>query len=381
MSPHNHPHGSPELRQSAAVRITLIGALLDLTLGILKILAGLMANSVALVSDGIHSLSDLLTDGFVLLMARISHQAPDKSHPYGHGRFETLGTMAISIALFMVAGAIFYDSIRRLGDEELLVAPGWLAFVITLISIASKEWIYQWTRRVAKRINSSMLLANAWHSRTDALSSVVVLVGLAGVWLGYPWMDLVAAMLVALMIARIAWTLIADSLKELVDTAMPEEEVEHIRSHILEHRGIKGVHDLRSRMHGSQVLLDIHVQVDSRISVSEGHYLGDHISQSLKKSFPQVSDIVIHIDPELDDDHSNPRLPLRPEVEAILLQRWQGLLSPDQLEGLTLHYLKQRIYADIYLDKSLLNKELTESLKEKSKDLEWLQSLRFYGCF
>jgi cation diffusion facilitator family transporter len=363
-----------------ATKVTLIGALLDLVLGILKIVTGLITNSFALVSDGVHSLSDLLTDGFVLIISKISHAEPDRDHPYGHRRFETLGTIALGIVLFSVACIIAYDSIRRLSQDEVLPVPGWTGLLVAALSIISKEWIYRYTKKVADMTNSSLLLANAWHSRTDALSSIAVFIGIFGAILGYPVMDILAAIFVALIIAKIAWDLVSSSLRELVDTALPEQQLQAITSHVNNLEGIEDVHDLRTRLHGGQTFVDLHVQVDSRISVSEGHYLADHISGSLKQAFPEISDIVVHIDPELDTDHSHhPGLPMRADVEKTLLSRWQQVLQKDDLQRLELHYLDEKIEAEIYINISLLNKELTSNLESLVEDVEWLEKVTFYG--
>lgn len=371
---------SAKARERAAVRVTLIGAVLDLVLGVAKILVGLLANSVALVSDGIHSLSDLVTDAFVLAMARISHQEPDKKHPYGHGRFETIGTVVISIALFAVAGGITWDSLRRLQDPQQLAIPGVSAFVVALLSIVGKEWIYHYTRRVAQRINSSMLLANAWHSRSDALSSLVVLVSLVFSWLGYFWADLIAAILVALLIARVAWHLLRGALNEVLDSALPDEEIAAFRQHILEHDHIHGVHDLRGRQHGAQILLDIDLEVERWITVSEGHYLSERISHSLKQAFPSVSDVVVHIDPEFDQYTvgRNRHSPTRLDIEAILFSRWQGVLGKQELRHLNLHYLSGQVDVEVLLQNPLSSGKTAE-LQSRCRDLDWLASLTFYA--
>lgn len=364
----------------ATVKVTLIGSVLDLALGVLKILTGVMTNSFALISDGVHSLSDLLTDGFVLIISKISHAEPDRDHPYGHRRFETLGTIALGIVLFSVGCIIAFDSIRRLSQEEALPVPGWAGLLVAALSIVSKEWIYRYTKKVADMTNSSLLLANAWHSRTDAFSSIAVFIGIFGAILGYPAMDILAAVFVAIMIAKIAWDLVSSSLRELVDTALPEEQLMAITSHVNSLEGIEDVHDLRTRLHGGQIFVDLHVQVDSRISVSEGHYLADYISGSLKKAIPEISDIVVHIDPELDTDHShNPNLPMRADVEKALLSRWQGVLNKNQVQRLELHYLDAKIEVEVYLNISILNSKLEDTLKDLVEDVNWLNKLTFYG--
>jgi len=362
----------------AATRVTLVGAVLDLVLGVLKIIVGLTANSFALVSDGIHSLSDLVTDAFVLLVARISHAKPDQKHPYGHRRFETLGTIILGIVLFGVASVICFDSIRRLYQQQSLPVPGWTGLVIALFSILSKEWIYRYTRQVALKTNSSLLLANAWHSRTDALSSVAVFIGVLGAMLGYPITDLLAAIFVALMIGKIAWDLISTSLQELVDTAVPEGKVEKIRQHIRTIEGIRDSHELRTRLHGGRIFVDLHLQVDNRISVSEGHYLADHVSASLRHHFPDIADVVVHIDPELDDSAPVLDLPLRHEVESMLFDKWNGLLDPLTVHRIDLHYLENHVEAEIYIDKNIINNDLKGTLDNTCQDFSWLRKITFY---
>ncbi|MDG1852083.1 MAG: cation diffusion facilitator family transporter, partial [Gammaproteobacteria bacterium] len=335
--------------KQAAIRVTLIGALLDLVLGLAKIFIGITANSIGLISDGVHSLSDLLTDGFILFITNLSHSEPDRDHPYGHRRFETLGTIALGVVLFAIASIIAFDSIERLTRDESLPIPGWIGLLVAFISIISKEWIYRYTKKVAELTNSSLLLANAWHSRTDSFSSIAVLVGIVGAMLGYPVMDSLAAIFVALMIAKIAWDLVSSSLKELVDTALPRDKVNAISAHVNQLVGIVDVHELRTRQHGGRSFVDLHVQVAPRISVSEGHFLADHISASLKRAFPDISDIVVHIDPEEDlDDSGAGELPMRADVEAMLFSRWQSILQKTSVKRVELHYLEGQIEVELY---------------------------------
>ena len=363
-----------------ATRVTLIGSVLDLALGVLKIVVGLMASSFALVTDGIHSLSDLVTDVFVLIVTRYSRAKPDRDHPYGHRRFETLGTIALGMVLFAVACIICFDSVRRMNQIDPLPVPGWPGLVAALLSIIGKEWIYRYTRNVAIALNSNLLLANAWHSRTDAFSSIAVLIGILGAMLGFPVMDLVAAFIVGLMIAKISWDLIATSIRELVDTALPEDQVQAIRAHVNAMEGIWDAHELRTRRHGGQILVDLHVQVNDRISVSEGHYLSDRMSASLKSAFPEITDVVVHIDPELDTDTPpDLSLPLRKEVRKTLAEYWLGHLAESDIKRLELHYLDGKVEADVYIDNYMLNSELTDKLNNLVKDLEWLRSINFYA--
>lgn len=381
---YNVEHMSDTVQQqnlAASIRVTLIGAVLDLVLGILKIIIGISANSIALISDGVHSLSDLVTDGFVLIVSRFSHADPDRDHPYGHRRFETLGTIILGIVLFAVAGIICFDSIRRIVLEDPLPVPGWPGLIVAGFSIASKEWIFRYTRQVSEEINSSLLLANAWHSRTDAMSSVAVLIGIGGAMAGFPVMDQLAAVIVALMIAWIAWKLVFPSLGELVDTALPTDKVRAIREHALAMEGVLGTHEIRTRLHGGRSFVDLHIQVDERISVSEGHFLADRLTLSLKETMPDITDVVVHVDPEPDNEPGSAlkALPLRSEVQALLKQRWQEELGNEGLKRLELHYLGNQIDADVYLDMSLINNDLKDKLDNLVEDVSWLGKVSFFG--
>ena len=378
---------SAEDRSYQAQKVTVIGALLDAVLGVAKVVVGVIANSHALIADGIHSFSDLITDALVIIIARFSHHAPDEDHPYGHGRFETLGTVVLGALLIAVAGAMAYDSAYRLLYSEVLKLPTWPALVVAAISIGSKEWIYRYTKAVGERLNSKLLIANAWHSRSDAISSVVVLVGVAGAMLGVPWLDTVAAFVVAIMIAKIGWGLAWDSMQELVDTALSPEEVAKMKKVIMEVEGVIGVHELRSRRMGAEKLLDIHIQVGSKVSVSEGHNIGVWVTEHLIKNIGGISDVIFHIDPE-DDDNDDTRidgkvvlLPLRSEVLAALNETWTDLPYTDQIKSIDLHYLADSVEAEVYMPAELLddpgfNKDdFRSQLLAGTTHLPWLKNI------
>ncbi|HFD79823.1 MAG TPA: cation transporter, partial [Gammaproteobacteria bacterium] len=184
-------------------RVTVVGAVVDLVLGVVKILVGWLSQSQALIADGVHSLSDLATDFIVLYAAKHSHREADEDHPYGHGRIETLATVGLGIGLIAVSLGIGFDAVERMNEPEHLPVPGMLALVVAAVSIVAKEVIYQYTRRAALRLRSNMLMANAWHSRSDAISSVVVVIGVGGAMMGHAYLDPVAAIAVAVMITKI----------------------------------------------------------------------------------------------------------------------------------------------------------------------------------
>lgn len=370
----------------AARKVTLIGLVVNAINAVVKIVVGFWANSYALIADGIHSASDMLSDVLVLVASHYGRQQPDKDHPYGHDRYETLATLILGALLIAVAGALVWDSLMRLLTPRELVTPGVIALFVALASIVSKEWIYRYTLRIARQINSRLLEGNAWHHRTDSLSSIVVFVAVGGALLGITWLDQLAAVFVALMVARIGFTLIWDSLKELVDTALPQDQVNAIRATALTIPGVRDVHDLRSRRMANRTLLDIHLQVDPHISVSEGHEVGAWVARLLRNQYDHISDVTFHIDPECDEHvdvtEDNRRLPLRPDAVAQLDQRWQGAPLFEQPHHTVLHYLDQSIDVDLfYAEKDVSTENLAQlqaTLTARAGDLPWLRQVKVW---
>lgn len=306
-------------QQQAAEKITLIGSVLDLLLGVAKIIVGIVSHSSALVMDGVHSLSDLVTDALVIVVLRISHQEPDEDHPWGHGRFETIGTVILGCALIAVAGAMAYESAKLFFAQELPPIPEWPALLVAGLSIVGKEWIYHYTVRVGREIKSDLIIANAWHSRTDAFSSVVVLIGVGGAMMGIWWLDALAALAVSVIVGKIGWDMTWDSVKELVDTALPEEQIAAYRRAVMEVNGIISVHSFKSRKMGGQGQLEMHIQVPSKLSASEGHYIGDMAVCRLQQEFEDIGHIIFHIDTYDDEEEMVCRtLPMRNEIEAAI---------------------------------------------------------------
>jgi len=352
---HHHHHHRTTAEQNTAryretLKVTLVGSVVDLLLGVAKIIVGYVSHSQALIADGIHSLSDLGTDVIVLYAAKHSHQEADEEHPYGHGRIETLATVGLGIALIIVAAGICYDAIDRLFHPEALWQPGMWALVVAAISIVSKEIIYHYTMRAAKKYRSNMLKANAWHSRSDAISSIIVVIGVAGSMAGLNYLDALAAVGVAFMVAKIGWDLAWHSLRELIDTGLAPERVQEIRRSILDVDGVKTLHILRTRLMGGEALVDVHIQVDPQLSVSEGHQISESVRQSLIKGYDEISDVMVHIDPEDDELHApNAGLPLRETLLAQLDQAWAEIDESGQIDDITLHYLEGKIDVELLL--------------------------------
>lgn len=377
-------------RRRAAERVTLIGSAIDLVLGILKIVIGVAAHSSALISDGLHSLSDLLTDFMVIGVLRLSHQAPDRNHPYGHGRFETVGTVVLGLILMVVAGLMAYESLSQLFAAERPLPPTWPALVAAAISILGKEWIFQYTLRIGKRLKSDLIIANAWHSRSDALSSVVVLLAVAGTMFGIWWLDGVAAVLVALLVGKIGWEQVARSVTELVDTALPEERVKALRETVLGIEGVVSVHSFKSRLMGSQSVLELHLQVDPYLSAAEGHYIGDCAVLRLKERFDDIAHVIFHVDTYDDQvfpEDSLPAMPPRTEISNHIDGAVSRIIGANPEYELALYYHPEYIDLDLKASPEMHDimrkagveaADLEAQLIDQLGELNWFRRLRIW---
>lgn len=348
-------------RKQAMDKATWWGLIVNLILSIGKLIVGYIGHSQALIADGLHSLSDLVSDGLVLVATHHSNADADEDHPYGHARYETFATVTLAVLLSAVGVGIGIDAIGRLMDPTALSIPTQITLWVAALSIASKEVLFQYTMMVAKRVKSNLLEANAWHHRSDAISSIVVFVGIAGAMLGYPMLDAIAAIIVALMICKIAWELGHQSFQELVDTGLEPETLSNIEQTIMDVHGVNQLHLLRTRRMGQNALVDVHILVPPKLSVSEGHQISEAVEASLIDKFDEINDVTVHIDPE-DDEHSENscrHLPLRNEVLSALKEQWQSIPVTQELIETTLHYLDGSINIELVLPLSLLQ---TDSL-------------------
>ncbi|OGT29702.1 MAG: hypothetical protein A3E87_08600 [Gammaproteobacteria bacterium RIFCSPHIGHO2_12_FULL_35_23] len=348
----------PRYRQ--AKHITLIGAAVNLLLSIVKILFGWLGHSTALIADGIHSFSDLVTDFLVLYASKAGSHGPDADHPYGHERIETFATVALAAFLIMVGLGILVDSIREIMSSQYGKMPSIFVIVVAAASVVVNELLFYYTLRTAKRIESGLLRANAWHRRSDSFSSIVVLIGVIGTLLGVHFMDSLAAMIVALMIVKMGGQMAWQSIRELIDTGIDEQQKQKIIALITATPGVKAVHQMRSRTMGGKYFIDVHLQVDPRISVSEGHYIGDKAYLQLRQAFLNIKDITIHIDPE-DDEETKPNinLPNREQIMTDLNKHCQNLPGWKNLLTTRLDYLAGKIYIQLVMPLSLLSKDLS----------------------
>lgn len=337
-------------KKAVTRRVTLLGAGTNILLTIAQLVGGFLAGSQALIADGFHTLSDLVSDGVVLFASHHANKEADEEHPYGHGRIETAATVVLGLILAGVAVGIFMQAWERLFSDEPLLAPHPWALAFAVLAIVAKESLYHYTMRAAKRVKSKLLQANAWHHRSDVVSSGVVLLGIGGAQLGFTWLDSVAALIVAAMILYMAWRMILDSTSELVDTGMEPEQAEAVRQFIDSLPGVMSVHMLRTRLVAGQVFADAHIQVQSHISVSEGHHVAEFVMQQLKARFPEVNDVTMHIDPE-DDEVAKPSagLPLREDILAALVEDEGCAPLFEHIDNVILHYIDGMVEIEVYL--------------------------------
>ena len=332
-------------------RVTLIGAVLDLVLGAAKLAGGWWSNSQALIADGVHSLSDLATDILVVFAAKHASVEADDAHPYGHGRIETAASVALGVALALVATGIAFDAVATLFAPESIAPLSAWALAFAAVSVVAKESMYHYTMHFARRLRSPLLRANAWHTRSDAASSIVVIVGVGGTLAGLPYLDAVAAMVVALMIARIGYEVARSGVAELIDTGLAPEQLDEVRRVILSVDGVSDLHQLRTRRMAGRTFADVHVILaDPRMSLSEGHMIGESVRLELTHVLEDFEDVTVHVDPEDDADLPDDEMPApRQEVIARLERCWSALDAAARIKRVNLHYLQGKIHVELEL--------------------------------
>lgn len=353
-----------------AKKITLLGALVNALLGCMKVLGGFFFHSHALVADGIHSFSDLLTDAMVVFASKYGSQDADDTHPYGHQRIETAATSLLALLLILAGSGIALDSLSDIIHRQSLM-PGFLAIPIAIISVLANEGLFHYTKRVGHKIRSDLVIANAWHHRSDAASSIVVLVGLVGSTAGYPYFDTLAAVIVGLMVIKMGINYGWNSVKELVDTGVEPLRIAEIEAVIKQMDGVIKIHQLRSRLMGRDIFIDVHVQVSPYISVSEGHFIAQHVHNALVNQLENVKDVTVHVDPE-DDEVSSPslHLPSRMSLEKTLIEPWRKKFP--ELHCWMLHYLDGKLTIDLICDEkfnqwSALSQHIRTALSQDSQ--------------
>lgn len=337
-------------RYQQAKKATLYGALKNTLLGVLKVALGITGRSHALLADGIHSFSDLLTDILVLFASRFGSQEADSNHPYGHERIETAASMFLAFLLILAGLAIGYDASKHLLFNISHEKPDFYVLLVAFFSMLLNEILFQYTRHTAKKIKSDLLLANAWHHRSDAASSIVVLIGVAGSFLGFYWLDPLAACIVGIMIIKMGGELAWSSICELVDTGVKPETLGKISTTISQTAGVRAIHQLRTRSMGGAIFVDVHVLVDPNLSVSEGHYIAELVHQNLEKGIDNVKDVTVHVDSEDDATVCDSlMLPHREDLFKIL-KKHSNFQWDEYSSQIVLHYREGKIFLDLYVE-------------------------------
>jgi cation diffusion facilitator family transporter len=282
-------------RYQITKKVTIVGMFINALLAISKTIVGIIGRSPALFADGIHSFSDLLSDCMVLFAAKYANKGEDHNHPYGHERLETLATLVLSCLLIVVGFMIVYHSLGDLISGE-YVTPDRFTVFAAIFSIIGNEFIYQYTMRAANKIDSDMLRANAWHSRSDMWSSVVVLIGLAGAFLGFTWMDALAALVVCFMIVKMGIRWGYSAVAELIDEGVDDDTRKTIKTIIANTEGVEDFHYLRTRKMAGKIVLDVHVLVNKFSTASEGHYVAEIVKSNIYHNVENIKDITVHVD-------------------------------------------------------------------------------------
>lgn len=290
-------------RTKEIYKVTLIGSFVNVVLIVLKFVAGIVGKSSAMVADAVHSLSDFITDVIVLVFVKIAGRPRDKSHDYGHGKYETFATMMIGLILAIAGIGLFIEGLKLMLDSfhgHVLPRPTMLALIIAVVSIVSKEILFRYTIRKGKNLNSNALIANGWHHRSDAISSLGTLIGVAGaMFLGEKWrfLDPLAAIVVSYFIVKSGYDIMKPSVNELLESSLPSDVEKAIRADVMSVDGIKGVHNLRTRRVGNAIALDMHVKMDGSISLTEAHDIASRVERLLKNRFGSNTMINIHMEP------------------------------------------------------------------------------------
>jgi len=280
--------------------ITYIGIAVNIALSVVKVVIGSLAGSLALLADGVHSLSDVATDAVVLLGLRLGSKEPDQSHPYGHGRAETFSAGLIALVLILVGGAMIYYATMAIARDEVTV-PRLGVLIAAIVSIVAKEWLYKATQKIAIQSHSPALYANAWHHRSDALSSVAVVIGFISLEFGFGHGDQVAAIAVGLMIIWVGVRIVSGSLRELTEGAVDSDTIEHIRGVINANSSVRQWHKLRTRTVGREVFLDMHILVDPDLSIGAAHEIAENLENALHEQITRPVNITVHVEPDIPD--------------------------------------------------------------------------------
>lgn len=271
-------------------------------LAIFKLVSGILANSTAMISDAVHSASDVFSTIVVIIGVRLANKEADKDHPYGHERLECVAAIVLSGFLFATGLGIFYNALKNIlsNDYNTLVIPGILALIAALVSIVVKEMMYWYTRHYAKLVNSSAMMADAWHHRSDSLSSIGALVGILFARFGFPIMDSVASIIIFIFIAKASYEIFKDAVDKVVDHSCSEEVEKQIYDYVINHKDVIDIDLLRTRLFGNKIYVDLEIQLDGKLSLNKAHDIAEQLHDDLEKEFIDVKHVMVHVNPAID---------------------------------------------------------------------------------
>lgn len=285
--------------QRTANKVSLITIFVNLALSAIKILAGIIAHSQAMISDAIHSASDVFSTVVVIIGIKLASKAPDKQHPYGHERLECVAATILAMVLFITGLGIGMDAAKNIfnGNYNDLKVPGIWALIAAIISIASKEGMFWYTRHYAKKIDSNALMADAWHHRSDAFSSIGALIGIAGARLGFPIMDSIASLVIFIFIAKAAFDIFKDAMDKMVDHSCDEETERHIYDCVMNNRQVLDIDLLQTRIFGNRIYVDVEIQANASYTLEKAHHIAETVHNDIEQNFPRVKHIMVHVNP------------------------------------------------------------------------------------
>lgn len=285
--------------QRVANKVSFVTIIGNILLSVMKLIVGFIAHSNAMISDAIHSASDVFSTFVVIIGIKLASKKADKEHPYGHERLECVAAIVLSMVLFITGFGIGTAALKNItsGDYNNIVVPGILALVAAIVSIVSKEAMYWYTRYNAKRIDSSALMADAWHHRSDAFSSIGALIGIAGARLGFPIMDSIASLIIFVFIIKAAYDIFKDAIDKMVDHACDDDTVNQIRECVMKHEDVLGIDMLQTRIFGNKIYVDLEIATDGSYTLSKAHTIAESVHDDIEKSFPKVKHIMVHVNP------------------------------------------------------------------------------------
>ncbi len=289
----------PGTEKKIAMRVSVVSILVNLLLSVFKLLAGMIASSGAMISDAVHSASDVFSTLIVMVGVTVSEKKSDRDHPYGHERLECVASIILAVILAITGGGIGIAGIRKVmdGNYGALQVPGVLALVAAVISIVCKEWMYWFTRAAAKKINSGALMADAWHHRSDALSSVGAFIGIFGARMGFPILDPLASIVICVFIEKAALDIFKDAMDKMVDKACPDSIVQEMRSAILSQQGVEGIDDIKTRLFGPKIYVDVEILVNGKKTLTEAHETAERVHDAIEEKFTNVKHCMVHVNP------------------------------------------------------------------------------------